>query len=160
MGFMDKVKAQATSLAEKAQEQAKAGQEKLSAIQAKRHSDALLLEIGGIVYSERVGRNQGGGEERIAALVSRLQAFEAEHGQVQITPADADPGATGSYVPGAAGTTGTGAAMPQPGASSVPTASPGGGIPTASPGGGIPTASYSSDAPGASNDESTPAEEG
>jgi len=35
MGFMDKVKAQATVLAEKAQEGAKAGQAKLSDMQAK-----------------------------------------------------------------------------------------------------------------------------
>ena len=41
MGFMDKVKAQATVLAEKAQEGAKAGQAKLSDMQAKKHADAL-----------------------------------------------------------------------------------------------------------------------
>ena len=59
MGFMDKVKAQATVLAEKAQEGAKAGQAKLSDMQAKKHADALLLELGGLVYSEQAGRGSG-----------------------------------------------------------------------------------------------------
>ena len=40
MGFMDKVKAQADQLAQKAQEGAKAGQDKLSGLQAKRHTDS------------------------------------------------------------------------------------------------------------------------
>ena len=53
MGFMDKVKAQATTLAEKAQEGAKAGQAKISEMQAKKHADSLLLELGGIVYPSR-----------------------------------------------------------------------------------------------------------
>ena len=44
MGFMDKVKSQASALADKAQEGAKAGQDKLSQMQSKKHSEAMLLE--------------------------------------------------------------------------------------------------------------------
>ncbi|MHB8245753.1 MAG: hypothetical protein ACYDGN_10445 [Acidimicrobiales bacterium] len=127
MGFLDKVKSQAGALAEKAQEGAKAGQEKLSQMQGKRQSDALLLELGGLVYTERAGRPQAGADSRIEEIFGQLQAFEAANGPIAVTSAVAPPGSTGSYVP-------QGAADPT-----------GGGIPTPSTGGGIPTASYASD---------------
>jgi hypothetical protein len=151
MGFMDKVKAQAQTLAEKAQEQAKVGQEKLSAMQAKKQSDALLLEIGGIVYSQRVGRADGAGDEKIAALVERLKAFEAVHGEVQVTPADAPVGETGSYIPSSGGTADGGestVSVPSDGgtvASPAAAPPPAPAAPAAAPVGGIPTATYSSD---------------
>ena len=87
MGFMDKVKAQATTLAEKAQEGAKAGQAKLSEMQAKKHADALLLELGGIVYTQQAGRAAADADTRAAEIVEQLRQFETEHGQVTVTPA-------------------------------------------------------------------------
>jgi hypothetical protein len=89
MGLMDKVKAQATQLADKAQQAGQAGQAKLADMQAKRKGDALLLELGGEVYSQKVGRADGGVETRIAGLVAQLQAYEAEHGTLSVTSADA-----------------------------------------------------------------------
>ncbi|HXQ59550.1 MAG TPA: hypothetical protein VN799_05610 [Acidimicrobiales bacterium] len=89
MGLMDKVKAQATQLADKAQQAGQAGQAKLADIQAKRKGDALLLELGGEVYCQKVGRSDAQADTRIAGLVARLQAFEAEHGAVAVTSADA-----------------------------------------------------------------------
>lgn len=130
MGFMDKVKAQADVLAQKAQEGAKAGQGKLSGMQAKRQADAILQELGGIVYCQRAGRPGTPGEDRVAALVSRLQAYEAEHGQIAPTSADAPTGVAtggGGYVPASGGNVGD---APQ-GASGF--------------GGGIPQSSYASD---------------
>ena len=56
MGLMDKVKSQATQLAEKAQQAGQAGQAKLAEVQSKRKADALLLELGGITYTQRMGR--------------------------------------------------------------------------------------------------------
>jgi hypothetical protein len=88
---MDKVKAQATQLADKAQQAGQAGQAKLADLQAKRKGDALLLELGGEVYSQKVGRADSGAETRIAGLVARLQAYEAEHGTLDVTSADAAP---------------------------------------------------------------------
>ena len=61
MGLMDKVKAQATVLADKAQQAGQAGQAKLAEVQGKRKGDALLLELGGITYTQRVGRADAGG---------------------------------------------------------------------------------------------------
>jgi uncharacterized protein (DUF2164 family) len=97
MGLMDKVKAQATQLADKAQQAGQAGQAKLADLQAKRKADAMLLELGGEYYNQKVGRADAGAEGRMAALVTRLQAFEAEQGNVTVTTADS--GTAGDDVP-------------------------------------------------------------
>jgi hypothetical protein len=138
MGFMDKVKSQATALAEKAQEGVKVGQEKLSQVQAKRQSDALLLELGGLVYLQHSGRAEAGAADRVEAIVAELRSFEAEHGPVGVTPAVPSPGGTGTFVPAGAGSpAGPGASAPDQGATAPP--------PAPSGSGGIPTASYASD---------------
>ncbi|MHB8329888.1 MAG: hypothetical protein ACYDD6_09755 [Acidimicrobiales bacterium] len=87
MGLMDKVKNQATQLADKAQQAGQAGQAKLADIQAKRKADGMLLELGGLSYIEKVGRSVTGGEARAAGLVEQLQAHEAEHGPIDVTVA-------------------------------------------------------------------------
>ncbi|HEY7946693.1 MAG TPA: hypothetical protein VID75_03395 [Acidimicrobiales bacterium] len=127
MGLMDKVKAQATQLADKAQQAGQAGQAKLADIQAKRKGDALLLELGGEVYSQKVGRADGQADTRIAGLVARLQAFEAEHGTVAVTSADAPdagPPPTGgvptSSMAGSATPPASAPAAPPPAASAGP----------------------------------------
>ena len=89
MGLMDKVKAQATQLADKAQQAGQAGQAKLADIQAKRKGDALLLELGGITYSQRMGRADASADTRATQIVGLVQAFEAEHGPIQVTSANA-----------------------------------------------------------------------
>jgi hypothetical protein len=100
---MDKVKAQAGQLADKAQQAGQAGQAKLAEVQSKRKGDALLLELGGITYTQRMGRADAGADARATELVGLLQGFEAEHGTVTVTSASAavaettgviDPGAT------------------------------------------------------------------
>ncbi len=87
MGFMDKVKAQAAGLAEKAQEGAKAGQAKLSDMQAKKHADALLLELGGLVYADQAGRGTPEGETRSAAIIEELRQHVATIVPVAVTTA-------------------------------------------------------------------------
>jgi hypothetical protein len=150
MGFMDKVKAQATVLAEKAQEGAKAGQAKLSDMQAKKHADALLLELGGIVYSQQAGRAPADADAKVADLISQLRQHESEHGPITVTSATvmAPAAPDGSFVP----TPTTATATPEQESSPAPTTVTGGGgipgsvggIPQSS--GGIPTGTYSSDA--------------
>ena len=88
MGLMEKVKTQANQIADKAQQAGQAGQAKIVEMQAKKRADALLLELGGLVYLDRSGRPAPDGDGRIAGLVARLQAHEAEHGQVTVTVAD------------------------------------------------------------------------
>ena len=102
MGLMDKVKAQATQLADKAQQAGQAGQAKLAEVQAKRKGDALLLELGGITYSQRMGRADAGADARVTEIVGLVQAFEAEHGPIQVTSANAAVAeTTGVIDPGA-----------------------------------------------------------
>ncbi|MGD1011860.1 MAG: hypothetical protein ABR925_04925 [Acidimicrobiales bacterium] len=120
MGLMDKVKAQASVLAEKAQEGAKAGQAKLSDLQAKRHADSLVFEMGGIAYFQQTGRAPANADARISELVVELRQYEAEHGPLTVTPAPA-------------------AGAP----SSDPAPAPTTDMPQSS--GGIPTGTYSSD---------------
>lgn len=148
MGFMDKVKAQATVLAEKAQEGAKAGQAKLSDMQAKKHADALLLELGGIVYSQQAGRAPADADAKVSELVGQIGQFESEHGPISVTSATvmAPAAPDGSFVPTstAAGDTPEQSSTPAPttvtGGGGIPGT---GGIPQSS--GGIPTGTYSSD---------------
>lgn len=163
VGFMDKVKAQATSLAEKAQEGAKAGQAKISDMQSKKHADALLLELGGIVYTQQAGRAAPDADAKASELVEQLRQFEAEHGQVAVTSATliAPAAPDGAFVPTATGAGDTPAqpSTPAPtvvtGGGGMPVSTGGipqstGGIPQSTGGipqstGGIPTGSYSSD---------------
>ncbi|MGH9170427.1 MAG: hypothetical protein ACRD0Z_06100 [Acidimicrobiales bacterium] len=143
MGFLDKVKGKAEGIAQKAQDGVQAGQEKLAAMQAKKQGDALLLELGGIVYSQRQGRPGTPGDDRVAAIMGQLQQFEAEHGAVTITPAGGGGAPSGGFVPGGGGFVpeqrggmAQGTPAPEGGSQS-------GGIPQSgglepNPGGGIP----------------------
>lgn len=87
MGFMDKVKSQATQLAS-------AGQQKLDAVQAKRQSDAMLRDLGAAVFAQRTGRATPEDTDRIESLVTSLQQHEAAHGPIQLTPTAADVAAS------------------------------------------------------------------
>lgn len=87
MGIMDKVKSQATQLADKAQQVGQTGQAKVAEIQSKRKADALLLELGGLIYTEQAGRPVAGGEARAEQIVGELRAYEAEHGPVKVSGA-------------------------------------------------------------------------
>lgn len=88
MGVMDKVKSQAKALADKAQEGAKAGQEKLSQMQAKRQAEGLLQELGTLVYLERAGRAVPGGTQRADSIVAQVKKYEAANGPID-APAEA-----------------------------------------------------------------------
>jgi hypothetical protein len=73
MGLMDRVKAQATSLAQ----QANQGMAKLDNLPAQRRADALLRSLGVAVLAERTGRASGDTE----AQISRILADIAQHEQ-------------------------------------------------------------------------------
>jgi hypothetical protein len=79
---MDKMKVQATQLAEKAQEAGKAGQAKIEALQSKRKADSFLEELGLITYHARTGRGSPGDDGRIVDLVEQLRQYEAEYGRL------------------------------------------------------------------------------
>jgi hypothetical protein len=88
MGLMDKVKAQATSLAQKTQDTARD-------IQAKRRADAMLRNLGAAVYAERSGRGTSSTQADIERLISDLKAHEAENG-LNLAPESPDQAAAAS----------------------------------------------------------------
>jgi len=77
MGFMDKVKAQATVLADKAQTGVQQGQTKLQEMQSGKQTDHLLRELGAYVFLSERGRNQPDSEAKVAAIMGQLDAIEA-----------------------------------------------------------------------------------
>jgi hypothetical protein len=94
MGLMDKVKEQATVLAQKTQDTARDSRAKLDQVQVKRRADAMLRDLGAAVYAERTGRSTAETDAKIDKLVSDLTAFETEHGPsfVGLHSGDADHG--------------------------------------------------------------------
>jgi hypothetical protein len=80
MGLMDKVKAQATVLAQKTQDTAREGKARLDQAQAARHADVMLRNLGALVYAEQTGRAAPDSAEQLARLVAQIQAHEAENG--------------------------------------------------------------------------------
>jgi hypothetical protein len=86
MGLLDKVKTQATQFAEKAQEAGKAGQAKLESFQSKKQADTMLRDLGAYTYGKLKGRPDPDVETKIAGVVAQLDAYEAEHGQIDLSP--------------------------------------------------------------------------
>lgn len=116
MGLMDKVKAQATDFAQQ-------GKAKYDQVQATRRADAMLRNLGAVVYQERTGRGAPDSQAQIDKLVADLSAHEAANG-INLSPEPTgQPGSPGTGQPGSPGTS-------QPG-------SPGTGQPW-SPGAGQP----------------------
>ena len=82
MPLFDKVKAQATQLAQKAQEAGKVGQAKIEEAQARRRADGLLRSLGAACYAERTGRGSSEVTAKIDELISSLKTHEAENGPI------------------------------------------------------------------------------
>ncbi len=90
MPLFDKVKAQASQLAQKAQEAGKVGQAKMEDASARRRADGLLRELGVAAYAERSGGPTDDTRREIERLVGELSAYESEHGPLSANAA-ADP---------------------------------------------------------------------
>jgi hypothetical protein len=97
MGFMDKMKEQATQLAEKTQQAVGQGQAKIGDTLAKRKADSYLLELGGLTYQQSTGASGAQHASRITSLLAQLQAHEQQHGPIVVSNSDeaADAGAAG-----------------------------------------------------------------
>ncbi len=115
MGLMDRVKAQATELAQQ-------GKAKYDQVQATRRADAMLRNLGALIYQERTGRSVPDSQTQIDKLVADLSAHEAANG-INLSPEPTD----GAGSPGAG----------QPGAGQPGAGQPGAGQPGA-PGAGQP----------------------
>ena len=76
MGFMDKVKSQATQLAEKAQEGLQTGKGKLDELQEKKRAQGLLQQLGADCYKQRTDRADAGTDADVDRLVIELRKIE------------------------------------------------------------------------------------
>jgi hypothetical protein len=79
MGLMDRVRAQATQIAQQAQEAAQEGKARLDQAQASRRGDMLLRQLGALVFAERTGRGTADSQARIDQLISDISAYESEN---------------------------------------------------------------------------------
>ena len=111
MGLMDKVKAQATQLAQKTQEAAQEGKARIDQAQANRRGDMLLHQLGALVFAEHTGRGTADSQAQIDGLISTISAHEQENGlNLTQTPAPTQsysggqpgpaPGQDSSFGPG------------------------------------------------------------
>jgi hypothetical protein len=98
MGLMDRVKAQATVLAQKTQETARDSKAKFDQVQSKRRADAMLRNLGAAVYAQRTGRSTAETEAQIDKLVADLSAHESESG-ANLTTQEPTPSPDGSGTP-------------------------------------------------------------
>jgi hypothetical protein len=99
MGLMDKVKAQATVLADKAQTGVQQGQTKIQEMQAGRQVDHLLRDLGAYAFLSERGRPQPDSEAKVAELMSRLDDLEAGGAAVTISDGSVDEGPTDATPP-------------------------------------------------------------
>jgi|ERR1700689_3556934 len=117
MGLMDRVKAQATELAQQ-------GKAKYDQVQATRRADAMLRNLGALVYQERTGRGVPDSQAQIDKLVADLSAHEAANG-INLSPEPTDPpGSPGAGQPGAGQPGSPGTGQPQGGGAGPSTTFP------------------------------------
>ncbi len=117
MGFLDKVKEQANTLATSVNDTVAKGQQSMDQGQSRKQSDALLRDLGALVYARDSGRGSDTTEADIERLTAQLQAHEAGGGVVDLTDrstAVAAPASTPPPPPGAA------TPPPPPGAATPP----------------------------------------
>jgi hypothetical protein len=89
MPLFDKVKEQAAQAAQKAQEAAQKGQARIDEAQAKRREDALLRDLGALVYAERTGTAGPDSTSEIEQVLAEVRKHRAEQ---PAADADADAG--------------------------------------------------------------------
>jgi hypothetical protein len=111
MGLMDKVKAQATQLAQKTQEAAQEGKARIDQAQANRRGDMLLRQLGAAVFAERTGRGSADTQATIDQLVSAISAHEQENG-LNLTGSTVPPPGSPAEAPGPTSGSGTSSAPP------------------------------------------------
>lgn len=149
MPLFDKVKSQAAQLAQAAQEAGKAGQARLAEVQAKKHADEMLHNLGLAVLAARTGRANEDTAAEIEQLLASLTEHERAHGSLVDTggPEDTDEEPQDAGSPAAASAPGAGswaADAPVTGSGAAAGGPPGGGT---QPTGFIPRA-VSPESPG------------
>jgi hypothetical protein len=93
MGLMDRVKAQASQLAQQAMDATQEGKARLDQAQAGRRGDAMLRQLGALVLAERTGRGTPDTAAKIDQLINDISAHEQANGlNLTRDPAGTVPG--------------------------------------------------------------------
>jgi hypothetical protein len=93
MGLMDRVKAQASQLAQQAMDATQEGKAKLDQVQAGRRGETMLRQLGALVLAERTGRGTPDTQAKIDQLVNDISAHEQSSGlNLTADPASTFPG--------------------------------------------------------------------
>jgi hypothetical protein len=79
MGLMDKVKAQAEQAVAIGKKGVAQGQAKVEEVQAKRHADALLRNLGAAYYAQQ---HTGGSAASVTSALAAVDAHATEHGAI------------------------------------------------------------------------------
>jgi len=135
MGFLDKVKEQAGSLANSVNETVSKGQQSMDEGQSRKRADGLLRDLGALVYARDTGRGTEATDAAITRLTAELQDHEAQGGVVDLSdhtqaPAPEEgtppppPGAGTTPPPPPGGDAAATAPPPAPAAPSAPTVTP------------------------------------
>ena len=115
MGFLDKMKDSANTLAQSVNETVAKGQQSMDQSSSRKHADALLRDLGALVYARDTDRGGPTNEADIDRLMADLRAHEAQGGVVDLGPkAGPAPGAAPPPPGAPAG------APPPPGAAAPP----------------------------------------
>jgi hypothetical protein len=77
---MDKMKEQATQLAEKGKQGVAQGQAKFDAMQAKKELDTLFHDLGEATYA---AERQGGSRDEVTRLVAAIDEHKATNGPLE-----------------------------------------------------------------------------
>jgi hypothetical protein len=104
MGLMDKVKAQANQLADKAQTGLQQGQTKIEQFQSGKQADHLLRDLGAYAFLSERNRTPAGADTKVAEILKQLE-LEAAGTPVTVSPeAPAADGGSATPPPSGGGT--------------------------------------------------------
>jgi len=138
VGLLDNIKQGANSLAQSVNETVAKGQTSMDQSASRKHADALLRDLGGLVYGRDSGRGTPTTESDIERINADLRAVEAQGGVIDLMPKAGPPPPADSPPPPPGTTTGP-PPPPAPGGTVAPPPPPApGGTVTPPPGPGTP----------------------
>jgi len=131
VGLLDNIKQGANSLAQSVNETVAKGHTSMDQSASRKHADALLRDLGGLVYGRDSGRGTPTTESDIERINADLRAVEAQGGVVDLMPKAGPPPPADSPPPPPGATAGP-PPPPAPGGTVAPP--PGPGTPPPPPG--------------------------
>jgi hypothetical protein len=124
MGFMDKMKEAGNSFATSVNETVSKGQQQMDEGQSKKHADALLRDLGALVYARDSGRGEASTDAEIQRVTTELQTHESQGGAIDLAVRVGVAPAPPAAAPGPPPAPGSAAAPPPPGAATPPPPAP------------------------------------